>query len=53
MINKNQNIDKKEQLITEIYEQAYLSDYCNFNLHALAKKIKLKEYKPRTKMLYL
>ena len=29
------------------------SDYCNFNLQMLARKIKSNTYRPKPKMLYL
>ena len=34
-------------------EEAALSDYYNFNLKNLAQKIKMKDYRPKPKMLYL
>ena len=34
-------------------ENTPLSDYYNFNIQALASKIKMQNYKPKPKMLYL
>lgn len=35
------------------FKEITLSDYYNFNLQNLAQKIKMQNYKPKPKMVYL
>ena len=53
---EKQNREIKKAVYKEYYsefEEISLSDYCNFKLQKLAQRIKLKDYRPKPKMLYL
>ena len=49
--------DKKLRTDIDVFlkelESDSLADYHNFNLEALAQKIKMQTYRPKPKMLYL
>ena len=50
MNNEKDKIQKNESI--EINNETSLADYHNFNLQALAQKIKMQNYRPKPKMLY-
>lgn len=54
-MEKNINTREKTEIIDYLTEAdlGFLSEYCDFNLSAMAQKIKLQTYRPKPKMLYL
>ena len=53
MEKQKKEFRKTENNIFADYKEVSLSDYYNFNLQNLAQKIKMQDYKPKPKMLYL
>ena len=53
MEKQNKEFRKSENSIFTDYKEMALSDYNNVNLQKLAEKIKMQNYKPNPKMLYL
>ncbi len=54
MENKKIDISKADiDSFLEELDNYPLSDYHNFKLHALAQKIRIENYRPKPRMLYL